>query len=509
MARHDTTGSPAKQPQVVPRDKAGPPAAGLVSVERIYGLALIVILSCAAGVRLGAAQDEFWLDEIWTLLSFGRNIHSPLDIFTAHHDNNHYLMSLWMYTIAPQRNWFLYRLPSVIAGVATVGLAARMARRWGIVTSLLAAVLTAVSFFLIFYASEARGYALVGCFALGAFLALDRFLATPTWGGAVLFGAATILGTLSHLTFVEFYLGALAWSVLRLWRTTPSPRVAALRLAQLHVVPVCFVLALYLIDIRAMQFGGGDPFDMPHVVREAAALAVGTYERSQPLVIAGIAVGVVATLFGLVQLARERSDLWVFFAVGFLIAPALLLLARRPPVLHERYFYLNILFLLILWSYALGKLASGGRWGQAGAVILTCAFVLLNGWLTRDFLRVGRGHFLDALTYMAENSRGSDVHMSGDAEFSYPLYTEFYAPYVPGEHYYHFHKVVPQMPVEPEWVILNSQERDYHPQGAIFDSQGREAFILEKVFPYAGLSGAHFAVYHRTTMRGARPVQSQ
>ncbi len=509
MGRRNATDEPRSATSGARGDVDHSPAVSRPKSGGICSLALGAVLVAAAGVRLWAAQDEFWLDEIWTLLSFGRNLHSPRDIFTAHHDNNHYLMTLWMFTIAPQRNWFLYRLPSVIAGVATVALTARMARRWGITTSLLAAVLTAASFFLIFYSSEARGYALAGCFALLAFLALDRFLQTPTVVMGLLFGAATILGVLSHLTFVEFYLGAIAWSVVRLWRTVPSPDKFVGRCAQLHLIPLAFIAALYLIDIRVMQFGGGDPFDMQHVVREAASLAVGTYEQVTPLVVAGIALGTAATLAGLLLLAREKSDLWVFFAVGFLIAPAVLLTARRPPVLHERYFYLNILFLLVLWSYVLGKMVVASRLARFAALAVAGIFVLLNVELTREFLRVGRGHYLDALTYMAENSTGTDVNISGDAEFSYRLYTEFYAPYVPGEHHFHIHTIVPEMPVEPEWVILNSQDRDYHPKGVILDSKGREAFALEKVFPYAGLSGAHFAVYHRTTMRGPRHTPSQ
>jgi hypothetical protein len=109
-----------------------------------------LIVAAAATVRYCAAQDELWMDEIWTLLALGRNVHTPWGILTAHHDNNHYLMTFWMYLVSPQRNWFIYRLPSVVAGTVTVALAAQVARRWGRLAALAAALLTGASFVRIF-----------------------------------------------------------------------------------------------------------------------------------------------------------------------------------------------------------------------------------------------------------------------------------------------------------------------------------------------------------------------
>ena len=480
-------------------------------------VALGVILLLAAAVRVWAAQDELWLDEIWTLLSFGRNLKSIPDIFTAHHDNNHYLVTLWMYLTSPQHNWVVYRIPSILAGIGTVALAAQVALRWGRFAALTAAMLCGTSFVLIFYASEARGYALAGFFSLAAFLAIDGYLAQRTLRTAIRFGVLCVLGTLSHLTFVQFYAGAMAWSLVVLWRqalpTDKSSRWQALvvpllqlhvvPLLQLHVVPLAFLAILYVIDVRQMQFGGGDPYDLGHVLGQACALGVGTFGFPLPVVVASVTLGIVLAVSGLVMLRRNGSDLWILFVVAFVLAPALLLGLRPPPVLHERYFYLNILFFLIVLSYVLSRITTIVPGGVVYATLIAVPFVVVNGKLTTDFLRVGRGHFLDALQYMADHSSESDVHISGDAEFTYRLYTEFYSPYVPGDHQFLIHKIVPNMPVEPEWVILNSQDRSYTPKPSILDSKGREAFVLEKVFPYAGLSGAHFAIYHRTTKRAA------
>ena len=122
-------------------------------------------------MRAWAARDEFWLDEIWSLMAFTRVPHAVRDVFTFHHDNNHYLITLWMDLVGPDRRaWMFYRLPSLLASVGTVILAARVASRRGRAAMVIAAICTASSFVLVLYGSEGRGYALCGFFSLLAFL---------------------------------------------------------------------------------------------------------------------------------------------------------------------------------------------------------------------------------------------------------------------------------------------------------------------------------------------------
>ena len=105
---------------------------------------LVACLWLAAFLGIWAATDEFWLDEIWSLFDFAGDANSPLDIFRAHHDNNHYLVTLWMYLLGPnQGNWVLYRVPSILAGIGTVLLAASgIVLCWGTAATLAATILT-------------------------------------------------------------------------------------------------------------------------------------------------------------------------------------------------------------------------------------------------------------------------------------------------------------------------------------------------------------------------------
>src|SRR5205814_3969155 len=98
-----------------------------------------------------------------------------------------YLNTLYLYLLPDSGTWILYRIPSVIAGVTSVVLAASIARRAGEVGAASAAVLVGTSFLMILLASEARGYAAAIAFALLAVWAADRYLATDrrVWGALV------------------------------------------------------------------------------------------------------------------------------------------------------------------------------------------------------------------------------------------------------------------------------------------------------------------------------------
>ena len=88
-----------------------------------------LLLVAAAVIRIRAAHNDLWLDEIWSLLSV-RKIASPLEVFTKIHlDNNHYLNSLWLYLFREHDNWPGFRIPSIVIGVGSVAMAGMIARR--------------------------------------------------------------------------------------------------------------------------------------------------------------------------------------------------------------------------------------------------------------------------------------------------------------------------------------------------------------------------------------------
>lgn len=459
-----------------------------------FWLAGALIVGLGAAVRVWAAQDDFWLDEIWSLRFWADRASTASDVFTKfHHDNNHYLTTLWMYFCRDQPDWIVYRIPSLVAGVATIVLAMSIGRRWGIFAALFAGMLTAASYVLIVYASEARGYALAGFFALAGFLALDKYLASRSIVANIAFCVAVLLGFLSHLTFIHFYLGAVVWSLVCFFRPPFRGAKAALDLLRCHAIPVVGLAGLYAVDLSKMDIGGGPPYSLWQVVAETLNLAVGAPDPDLATRWFGL-LGVAAAIAAIVLLWRAHASEWMFFAVAVFASPALLLIVRRPEVLFVRYFYVNIVFALLLLSYLAERMWRAGTPGRVAAVAGLGLLLWGNCLHTAEFLEVGRGHYLDAVKYMAAHSTEPTLRVIGDHPFRLRTVLEYYAPRLPSDR-----KLVYELresDTPPGWAVLHSQERDYHPPRSIPDPLGN-VYELKETFPYAGLSGFHLAVYRR------------
>ena len=83
----------------------------------------IAAASFAVGtvVRVLAAQNDLWFDEVWTLERLRERVHSFGDVFiNIKHSNNHHLVSLWMWLVGQNASALMYRLPSVVASIGTV-----------------------------------------------------------------------------------------------------------------------------------------------------------------------------------------------------------------------------------------------------------------------------------------------------------------------------------------------------------------------------------------------------
>ena len=79
-------------------------------------------------------------------------------------------------TWGPDATAFAYRLPSIISGIGMVVLAAIIGRRRNPREGLIGAALVAVSYPMVNYAAEARGYAPMLLAALAAYALLERWL---------------------------------------------------------------------------------------------------------------------------------------------------------------------------------------------------------------------------------------------------------------------------------------------------------------------------------------------
>src|SRR5215471_21470034 len=118
-------------------------------------------------VRVFAAHNDLWFDEVWSLELLRERGHSFVDVFTnIKESNNHHLCSLWMWFVGQNASSLVYRLPSVLASIGTIVLAALIGLRQSRLAGCIAVILTSWSYLLIHFGTEARGYSVAIFFAL-------------------------------------------------------------------------------------------------------------------------------------------------------------------------------------------------------------------------------------------------------------------------------------------------------------------------------------------------------
>lgn len=419
-----------------------------------------VLGALAAAALLGTALraaglwTDLWLDEIWNI-NIARGFGYADILLRVPYDANHILNTLWLRLVGEPAWWGVYRLHSLAAGVATLGLAWRIAERWGRLEGVLAAGLVSTSYLLTLYSSEARGHAMMVCFAAAAFLCHDRWLATRSRAAYAGWAASATLGLLSHLMFVQAYAALALWSAWSLARREGGPARAARAWGLLHAPALAACGFVYWVQVRAMGHAGGGHRPTAGVLRDTLAAAVGCPDGPWAWGLGALALA--AAGWAVRDLARRGEDEWVFFAAAVFGAPALLAALHPPGLLFPRYFLLAAAFAAPLWARA-G--AAGLKAGGAPAAAALAALLCLGGgnlWRTREFLREGRGHYLNAVRLIAERS-GPETTVGSGHDFAHRMMLEFYAARVPG---LRLRYVLRDRwtAEEPEWAIVHLDRR--------------------------------------------------
>jgi len=451
-------------------------------------LIILLLLAAAAAVRLGGINCQLWLDEIWSI-RWMQTCRSPLDVFTLlHHDNNHWLNTLWLYCLGAGQPWWAYHVLAEATGIGTVVLGWMIARRRGAWQGIAALILLGASEFLIEFSSEARGYAPVGFFALASVWLFEEHLARPRrWKVAAMVTSA-LLGILSHLTFLVVLAGLVVASAKSVTRRRSWPMDLA-RLGLWWAVPVALLLVLYVVDVRHMEVGGGPttPADLPS---EAAAMILGVPLGSMAAPICGvIAMAICAVQIG--RLYRAADPTWPVYLAGWVLAPVVLFCLPRTEYLHPRYLYVAVPLLMIAMGIELGRWINSpvARW-PAAAILL--AFVLVNAREIRTFLILGRGDYLGATSYIVANTAAPRILV---ASTLHPISIDMVV------QYYEQYHLKDRRPVDgnawPQWMV---SETDNGP--AMSFPEARRTYLLKAVFSKGTVtSGVPWFVYEDSTIR--------
>jgi hypothetical protein len=470
-----------------------------MTTRRLIALGTPLVVA-AALVRLAAAMNEFWLDEIWSLF-IALDAKSAWRLFAVQHDNNHILNTLYLRAIGLTDAWLAYRLLAVVAGTATVALSLGCERPERRIEALVAGTLIAFSYPLVLYSAEARGYAPALFCALASFYAVERYWEAPRPAPLIAFWASAIVGLLSHATYLQAYVACAAWSLVRAFRTHRTPDRALRALAALHAVPLAAAVAFFLFFLRGMVVGGGQPYSTAAVVGEAAALAIGVPVR---LGAAGLVLLVAATCTGLVVLFARRSPRWPFFVLVLGVVPVSLLVVTRPPMLYFRYFLVQILFGYPLVAAALGALARRGRRGRAACLALLVLYVGAQSPGLYALAATGRGGCVEAVRYLAAHTAGDEIVVGSDEEFRSQLMLWYYARFLPAGKRLHY-LARPEWPATgPEWVLLADLGPGIERPPTLQDATGHR-FERAARFECGGAARWFWSVYRRAPTPSAAP----
>lgn len=460
-----------------------------------------LVLLASIALRGPGMLHDFWFDEAWSSLLVRELVSSPLDILTrVHIDNNHPLNSFFLYALGDQTAWSVYRIPSFVLGIGAVILSGHIMSRRGRAHAVAAMILTGCSYPLIVYSSEARGYAPMIFFVLLAIDAHERYLVTREWLALTTFWVAAILGFLSHLTFVHAYGAILLWAGYEARKRTGDFQHALANVAGTQSLPLLFLAGFYLVYIRHLHVAGGEPAPLLSVLAETVGVTLGTPTHG---VWVWVAVALLAVLLG-VGLKTVRgvdAGLFILFLSGILIVPGLGVLielrrALMEPRFFPRYFLVSIILFLLLCGWVVGEQYQKGATRRLAAAVIVIGYLLGNLWHAAAFITVGRGHYRDALNYMARETGDSTIRVSSNSDFRTRVLLAFYGRYLPTDKTVIFYQRTSPRVAEAGWRIREDLEPTRRVPREIDDGRGHRFRLMER-YSFHGLSGCQWSLYER------------
>jgi len=385
-----------------------------------FSAAIGIILIVGAALRVVGAQGTLWLDEIWSLKLIYK-VQTEYDVFWGLTiDNNHYLNTLYLYLVGPEAPVLLQRGLSILLGGLSIAAAGWVMRGSGRAAMLAAMLLFALSYPMVNYGSEARGYSgltLMTVLAIGLVeLSLnDTRRALPVWLGiavaaGVLFQPVMGLG----LAILGLWATWIAWRATRSLRLTETVLFRIFTPTAILMLAIVAVLVVAIVKTGGYQFGSTKPFTVANFVQGYGGMIrflLGLPDG----VPTGLALLIPLAALGLAflwraQLAANRLSLAV---IALVIAPAAVFCLRPPNVEFPRYYLASGIVLLLLLADLFAIAQRSGGWRRIAAAIAALLFVLGSGLLLQKFYLFGRGDPVAVLRIIAADP---DPRVTSNAE---------------------------------------------------------------------------------------------
>lgn len=309
-------------------------------------IATVCVLAVAIALRIAAAFQPLWLDEVWSL-AFADRMVSPWDIFRIHHLNNHPLNTLYLWLLGYGRPPVVYRIPSLVSGIVLLLWMTRDAWKRSHREGFFVALLIGFSLVILQTAAEARGYSPMLLSAYAAYVCFQRMERTGGQCDMVLYALFGSLAIALHLSAITLILSASAATFTRVCIRSGFVQAVFLTFRR-HGVPFLLfgLLVVFTLHHEALDMGL-DP-GMSFWVFGVQVLGWTELPRTIAMV---FSFGMYAALLSVVERTlRNNPPEGMFLLMLFCIAPAFLLLCGSRAIgLEVRFFLPSVAaFFLVL-----------------------------------------------------------------------------------------------------------------------------------------------------------------
>lgn len=469
---------------------------------------IFLVFACGVVLRVPGAFSDFWLDEIWALQA-AQKMKSLADIWAlSSFDGHRTLYQAFLYLLPDTQSYWIYRIPSLIFGLACFPLVMAVTNKSDRVSRLFACMFVSLSFVFVVYSTEARGYSGLMLCTLASIYYTQNWLAGSRQSFERKLPVIVACGVLFQPIFIQFYFALLAWSVVDILSQykVRAQTVEQVRneLRNLHALPLAIVVGLGLLIFSGLHEGGGQRSPYAQTLLETISISYGFYTvdnfaSNEGLFLSAKLVSLLIVslcAWQILRLKRQNDHQWALYLLGIFIIPLLAIIALRPPSLFPRYFIPSIILSYLLIARSFAELLRSKKVISCGFVVLFMSgFVFGSIRQGQIFAQFGRGQYQQAIEYMVANSEGPVVNIMGEHDFRNEMMLTYYASYVPGAEKIHYFRPAKakELNVKPDWYLVHSL--DYGQSASPKLQVGDREFKLVKISMYSGLSGWTWLIY--------------
>jgi 4-amino-4-deoxy-L-arabinose transferase-like glycosyltransferase len=330
----------------------------------------------AFSVRIALSRGDLWGDEAASVmlgLRPAREVLATLATAEPHPPLFPLLMKVWIRLVGSEE--LVVRFPSIAAGVLIAPVLGALGRSAGPRVGAVAAVLGALSPFLLWYTTEARMYGLTALTTAVSCYWLARLLRRPDRGSIVGYGVATALALLTH--YFALFVGV-AQAVVALAALVRYPRLLRpLALAAGLALAPFALWAAYAARIVGGYYGAAPgTVDLVGVLASAwARLPIGWSVEPRTAALTGAALTLPIVAGAWLAWRRPGARWWVAWLVVPAVAGMVVSVVR--PMYQERYLVVLAPPYLLLLALVVAR---GGRAWRAVALAGAVALAAVPLW---------------------------------------------------------------------------------------------------------------------------------